>query len=58
MADDGAAVADALANLDSLTRQRLANGARARVLAHHTYARRAQEVNELLGVDAKREVAA
>jgi spore maturation protein CgeB len=58
LADDGAGVADALTNLDPLKRQRLANGARARVLTHHTYARRAQQVNEILDVDAKREVAA
>jgi spore maturation protein CgeB len=51
-------VAEALVDLDPLKRQRLAKAARARVLAHHTYARRAQQVNELLGLSAKCEVAA
>jgi spore maturation protein CgeB len=58
VADDGTAVRDALANLDPLKRQQFANAARARVLAHHTYRQRAQQVNELLGLGAKCEVAA
>jgi spore maturation protein CgeB len=58
VAHDGAKVAEALVDLDPLKRQRLAKAARARVLAHHTYARRAQQVNALLGLGAKCEVAA
>jgi spore maturation protein CgeB len=58
VAHDGAKVAEALVDLDPLKRQRLAKAARARVLAHHTYARRAQQVNALLGLSAKCEVAA
>jgi len=58
VADNGADVGGALLDLDPLKQQRLAKAARARVLAHHTYAQRAQQVNDLLGLRAKREVAA
>ena len=58
VADNGAEVGEALSNLDPLKRQHLAKAARARVLAHHTYAQRAKQVNDLLSLGAKCEVAA
>ncbi len=48
VARDGAEVAAHVAALDEATARRIGAAARARVLAHHTYARRAAEVEALL----------
>jgi spore maturation protein CgeB len=48
VAADGEQVAELLAQLAPDDAQRIAAAARARVLAHHTYERRARQVNELL----------
>ena len=58
VAKDGDAVVEILASLDAPRRRRLAEAARARVLAQHTYARRAQQVNQLLDLGSNQEAAA
>jgi spore maturation protein CgeB len=49
---------EALARLDVAERRRLAEAARARVLAYHTYAHRARKVSELLDLGLDRGAAA
>ena len=49
-ARDGAEVADVLAALDPARARRVGLAARRRVLAEHTYARRAEEVEAALGI--------
>ena len=48
VAASGEEVAEILAALEPGQARRIAEGARARILAHHTYASRAQQVHELL----------
>jgi spore maturation protein CgeB len=50
VARDGAEVADHLAALTPERARRLGDAARRRVLAEHTYAHRAREVEAALGV--------
>ena len=49
VADDGSDVAQHLASLDPTRARTIADAARARVLAHHTYAHRARQVSDILG---------
>ncbi len=58
VARSGAEVADHLAKLDESTARRMGQAALRRVLAHHTYARRALEVEATLEAKAPEEVAA
>lgn len=58
VAHDGGEVATHLAGLDEHAAQRIGQAALRRVLAHHTYARRALEVEAVLEAKAPREVAA
>jgi len=58
VANDGQGVADALAALSPADAQRIANAARKRILAHHTYANRATQVDHFLnGIALKGEAA-
>jgi spore maturation protein CgeB len=58
VANDGSGVADALAALTAADARRIANAARRRVLAHHTYASRAAQVDHFLnGIALKGEAA-
>jgi spore maturation protein CgeB len=52
VAADGNGVVAALERTDALARRRIAQEARARILASHTYRHRAQEVMQLLGARA------
>ena len=60
MARDGADVAELLAGLDRERAAAIGRRASARVLADHTYAQRAEEVNAILRAELvqRREVAA
>lgn len=58
IAHSGADVAEHLARLDESTARRIGKAALRRVLAHHTYARRALEVEATLEAKAPREAAA
>jgi spore maturation protein CgeB len=59
IANDGAEVAGIVRGLSASTARKIAAAARRRVLAHHTYAHRAKEVNKLLnGAMLKSEAAA
>lgn len=58
VARDGAEVADHLARLDEPQARRMGQRALRRVLAYHTYARRALEVEAVLEAKAPQEVAA
>ena len=49
-ARDGAEVAERLAALDRRAARAIGDAARRRVLAHHTYARRAEAVEAALGI--------
>ena len=49
VASSGHEVATTLASLTAATARRVADAARARILAHHTYANRARELDALLG---------
>ncbi|HEU0083048.1 MAG TPA: glycosyltransferase [Bradyrhizobium sp.] len=58
VAASGAAVADHLLALDRARAQAIAQRAQARVLAHHTYAQRARQFNQLLeGISTRVEAA-
>lgn len=58
VANDGPGVVDALAALNTADAQRIANAARRRILAHHTYANRAAQVDHFLnGIALKGEAA-
>jgi spore maturation protein CgeB len=48
VANDGLGVADALAALNAADARRIADAARRRILAHHTYANRAAQVDHFL----------
>jgi spore maturation protein CgeB len=52
VAGDGAAVADHLRSLTPARAKRIGDAARARVLREHTYARRAEQIEDVLGVRA------
>jgi spore maturation protein CgeB len=58
VAYNGADVARHLERLDESVARRIGNAALRRVLAHHTYARRALEVEATLEARAPQEVAA
>jgi spore maturation protein CgeB len=59
VASDGEEVAELVAQLEPDDASQIAAAARARILAHHTYERRARQVDALLeGVARNREVAA
>jgi spore maturation protein CgeB len=58
VAENADAVVKILRELDAAKRERLARSARKRILSHHTYAHRARQVNELLGLHTRREAAA
>jgi spore maturation protein CgeB len=58
VANDGQGVAETLAALSAADAQRIANAARMRILAHHTYANRAAQVDHFLnGIALKGEAA-
>jgi spore maturation protein CgeB len=58
VAANGAAVAEHLQALDRLRAQAIAQRARKRILAHHTYAQRARQFNQLLeGISTRIEAA-
>jgi spore maturation protein CgeB len=58
VANHGQGVAEALAALSAADAQRIANAARRRILAHHTYSNRAAQVDHLLnGIALKSEAA-
>jgi spore maturation protein CgeB len=58
VAQNGDAVISALRGLDPARRERLARGARKRILSQHTYLHRARRVHELLDAQMRREAAA
>jgi len=58
VAADGEEVAELLAQLGPDDARRIAAAARARILAHHTYERRAHEVDELLDATTRKGEAA
>ena len=53
VADDGDGVAALLDQLDASRARAIADAARARILAHHTYAHRARQVTDLLAAHGK-----
>jgi len=58
VASDGAAIAEHLQALDPARAHAIAQRARVRILAHHTYAQRARQFNQLLeGMSARIEAA-